>query len=60
MSPTQQLNAPRIIQQQQQYQAQPPMAMSAGTRIIPISMDVGAEQSGNRGPISKTPIVMQK
>lgn len=58
MSPTQQLNAPRIVQQQQQYTNNNNGA-SVGpnrSRIIPIAM----EGEGTRGPISPSPIVLQK
>lgn len=54
MSPTQQLDAPRIIQQQQQQSG-------PKTRIIPIAMDGNEQQTASaRGPISQTPIVLQK
>uniref|UniRef100_A0A1I8MFX5 Protein piccolo n=1 Tax=Musca domestica TaxID=7370 RepID=A0A1I8MFX5_MUSDO len=46
----QQLNAPRMVQQQQQQ------AGSNRTHIVPIAMEGG---DGTRGPISKTPIVIQ-
>lgn len=54
MSPTlqqQQLNAPRMVQQQQQQTGNP------RTHIVPIALD---SSEGTRGPISKTPIVIQK
>lgn len=56
MSPTQQLNAPRIVQQQQQYTNNNNGASANRSRIIPIAMD----GEGTRGPISPSPIVLQK
>ncbi|XP_049314891.1 uncharacterized protein LOC105232423 isoform X3 [Bactrocera dorsalis] len=58
MSPTQQLNAPRIVQQQQQYTNNNNGAGAGAnrSRIIPIAM----ESEGTRGPISPSPIVLQK
>lgn len=49
----QQLNAPRMVQQQLQ---QTTGSGNTRTHIIPIAMD----NEGTRGPISKTPIVIQK
>ncbi|XP_037813868.1 protein piccolo [Lucilia sericata] len=52
MSPTlQQLNAPRMVQQTQNN-----VATGNKTHIIPIAME---NNDGTRGPISKTPIVIQ-
>ncbi|XP_067621323.1 uncharacterized protein [Eurosta solidaginis] len=56
MSPTQQLNAPRIVQQQQ-YGSNNVGAGGNRSRIIPISMESGND--GTRGPISSSPIVLQ-
>lgn len=47
----QQLNAPRMVMQQQQQASAP------RTHIIPIAIE-GNE--GTRGPVSKTPVVIQK
>lgn len=53
MSPNlQQLNAPRIVQQTQNN-----VATANKTHIIPITLE---NSEGTRGPISKTPIVIQK
>ncbi|XP_054742039.1 uncharacterized protein LOC129247120 isoform X5 [Anastrepha obliqua] len=57
VSPTQQLNAPRIVQQQQQYANNNAGAGANRSRIIPIAMESGGE--GTRGPISPSPIVLQ-
>ncbi|XP_046801040.1 protein piccolo isoform X3 [Lucilia cuprina] len=52
MSPTlQQLNAPRMVQQTQNN-----VATGNKTHIIPIALE---NNDGTRGPISKTPIVIQ-
>ncbi|XP_065357954.1 protein piccolo [Calliphora vicina] len=54
MSPTlQQLNAPRMVQQTQNNVA---AATGNKTHIIPIALE---NNEGTRGPISKTPIVIQ-